>query len=224
MRLSRLLDVVSRSAVCALLAIAGCGKSGPKPADSDIAAYLAQTQPQYLRVGQVKTSFDSPSSSSKLPEGSWRVHVDFVLHAQQDLFAPVHGSRARRTSFDLAVAKVEEFRVARIAGVEQLGRRLGLMAEGASAPEPAVSVRLVTRKDEERPDSVTLIAEPDGKVWKFFQADAQSLNDEAVGAPMEALRATSPHTVLVTEGSAEERDYRAREAKFLDVLSKAPSL
>ncbi len=204
--------------------MSGCGQSGPKPAETDVAAYLAQTQPQYLRIGQVKTSFEQPGGSSKLPAGSWRVHVDFVLRAQQDLFAPVPDSRSRRARFDLAVAKVEEFRVARIAGVEQLGKQLGLMAQGASAPEPAVSVRLVTRKEQERPDSVTLIAEPDGKIWKFFQADAQSLDDETVGAPMEALRATSPHTVLVTEGSAEERDARARETRFLDVLAHAPKL
>ena len=209
-------------AVCAFLS--ACGKSGPKPADTDVAAYLAQTQPQYLRIGQVKTGFEAPASASKLPEGSWRVHVDFVLHAQQDLFAPTPDARARRADFDMAVAKAEQFRVARIAGVEQLGRQVGLMAEGASAPEPAIPVRLVTHKDQERPDSVTLVAEPDGKGWKFFQADAQALDDETVGAPMNALRATSPHTVFVTEGSPEARDFRAREARFLEVLARAPKL
>ena len=172
----------------------------------------------------MKTAFESPADASKLPEGSWRVHVDFVLHAQQDLFAPTPDARAHRAAFDLAVAKVEQFRVARIAGVEQLGRQVGLMAEGASAPEPAVPVRLVTHKDQERPDSVTLVAEPDGKTWKFFQADAQTLDDETVGAPMEALRSASPHVVFVTEGSPEERDSRAREARFLEVLARAPKL
>ena len=222
-RIALSFQVVARSVVWTLLlAASGCGKSGPKPADADIAAYLAQTQPQYVRIGQIRTAFQAPSSASKLPDGSWRVHVDFVLRAQQDLYTPVPDTRARRSSFDRAVAQFEQFRVKRIAAIEQGGRQLGLVADGASAPEPAVSVRLATRKDEERADSVTLLAEPDGKEWKFFQADAQSLNDETVGAPLDVLRATSPHTVLVTEGSDEERDHRTREARFLDALLKAP--
>ncbi len=219
----RRIPVCSLLAACAL-ALSACGPSGPRPADADIGAYLAQTQPQYLRIGQVRTAFQAPASASKLPAGSWRVHVDFVLRAQQDLFAPTPDSRGRRAGFDLAVAKVEQFRVARIAAVEQLGRQAGLIPEGASVPEPAVSVRLVTRKDQERADSVTLVAEPDGKSWKFFQADAQSLDDEAVGAPLEALRSASPHIVFVAEGSQEEREARAREARFLDVLARALKL
>ena len=219
----RRISIVSSFAVGAL-ALSACGKSGPKPSDADIAAYLAQSQPQYLRISQVRTGFETPSAASKLPEGSWRVKVSFVLRAQQDLFAPLPDARKRRADFDLAVAKVEQFRVSRIAGVEQLGRQAGLMADGASSPEPAVSVRMATRKDQEREDAVTLVAEPDGHGWKFFQADAQTLDDDTVGAPLESLRAGSPHTAFVTAGSAEESDSRKREARFLDILSRAPKL
>ncbi len=205
-------------------ALCSCGKSGPKPSDADIAAYLAQGQPNYLRLGQVKATYEPASAlgNGKLPEGSWRVHVQFVLHAQQDLFAPTPAGRAQRAAFDRAVAQTEEFRVARIAAVEQLGRQAGLMAPDAASPEPAMPVSIATHKDQDLNDQVTLLAEPDGHGWKFFQLDAQSLGDDAIGAPLETLKQASPHTVFVTEGSDEERSFRAREARFLDILSKAP--
>ena len=204
-----------------VMALVSCGKSGPKPADADIAAYLAQSQPSYLRFGQLKTGFEP---ASNLPEGSWRVHVEFVLHAQQDLFAPTQAGRAQRAAFDMAVARTEAFRVARIAAVEQLARQAGLMAPAAAAPDPAMPVSLVTHKDQDLDDRVTLLAQPDGHGWKFFQLDAQALGDDAIGAPLETLKSDNPKTVFVIAGSEEERSYRAREARFLDVLSKAPKL
>ena len=201
------------------LVLVGCSKSGPKPSDADIAAYLAQGQPSYLRLGQVKASFEP---ASNMPNGAWRVHVRFVLHAQQDLFAPTQAGRAQRAAFDLAVARTEAFRVARIAAVEQLGRQAGLIAPGAAAPEPAMPVSLVTHKDQDLDDQVTLLAQPDGHGWRFFQLDAQALGDDAIGAPMETLKSQNPKTVFVTAGSDDERSFRAREARFLDILAKAP--
>ncbi len=216
--------ILASAALGLALAVSGCGKSGPKPSDADIAAYLAQGQPGYLRLGQVKATFEPIGNlgSSKLPDGSWRVHVQFVLHAQQDLYTPTQAGRAQRAAFDRAVAGVEEFRTARIAAVEQLGRQAGLMAQGAASPEPAMPVNVTTHKGQDLDDRVTLLAEPDGHGWKFFQTDAQSLSDEAIGAPLDTLKQDSPKTVFVTAGSDDERSYRERERRFLDVLSKAP--
>ena len=206
------------------LVISACSKSGPKPSDADIAAYLAQGQPSYLRLGQVKPSFEpiGQLGSSKAPDGSWRVQVQFVLHAQQDLFTPTQAGRVQRTGFDQAVAGAEEFRVARIAAVEQLGRQAGLVAPGTTTPEPAMPVSIASHKDQDLADQGTLLAEPDGHGWKFFQLDAQALSDDAIGAPIDTLKRQSPKTVFVVEGSDEERSYRERERRFLDILSKAP--
>ena len=219
-------SILASAAFSLALAVAGCGKSGPKPSDADIAAYLAQGQPTYLHLGQVKATFEPISTlgSSKLPDGSWRVHVQFVLHAQQDLYAPTQAGRAQRNAFDRAVAATEEFRTARIAAVEQLGQQAGLVAPGAAEPEPAMPVSIVTHKDQDLDDHVTLLAEPDGQKWKFFQSDAQSLSDEAIGAPLDTLKRENPKTVFVVAGSDEERSYRERERRFLEVLSKAPKL
>ncbi len=213
-------------AVALALAAAGCGKPAPKPADADVAAYLGQGQPTYVRVGQVATSFEPMRQlgGTALPEGSWRIKVSFVLHAGQDLFAPVPEAAAQRAAFDRAVAGVEEFRLPRIAAVEQLGRSAGLMKEGAKAPEPAVPVSVVAHKDQDLPDQVTLLAEPDGHGWKFVQLDAQSLSDDAIGAPLDELRRQSPSTVFVEAGSPEARAYAERARRFLEVLSKAPKL
>ncbi len=207
-------------AIC--LTLAACGKSGPKPSNADIAAYLAQNQPSYLRVGQVSAGSFEPARG--LPDGSWRMQVKFVLRAEQDLFAPIAAARSQRAIFDLAVAKAEQFRLARIAAVEQMGRQAGLMPPGARAPEPAVPVHLATHKDQELSDNVTLLAQPDGHGWRFFQAGPQALDDTAIGAPMEFLRRDSPSVIFVTEGSKEDRDYWAREQKFMAVLARVPKL
>ena len=218
--------ILASTAFALVLAASGCGKSGPKPSDADIAAYLAQGQPNYLRLGHLKADFEPIAAlgSSKLPQGSWRVHVQFFLHAQQDLFAPTPAGRAQRSAFDMAVARTEEFRTARIAAVDQLGHQAGLIAPGGTAPEPAMPVSVVTHKDQDLDDRVTLLAQPDGGGWKFFQLDAQSLSDEAIGAPVETLKQESPKTVFVVEGSDEERSFREREGSFLDILAKAPKL
>lgn len=211
------------AAAVLLLWSAGCGKSGPKPADADVAAYLARAQPTYLRVGHVETSFEPMTDlgASKLPAGSWKIVVHFVLHAEQDLFAPTAETRSHRAAFDRAIGEVELYRVARIAAVNQLGKQAGLVAPGATAPEPAVAVGLVTHKDQDLPDQVTLLAEPDGQGWKFFQLDAQSLSDDAIGTPMDDLRSASPTVRFVTAGTDEAKADAAKEQRFLDVLAKA---
>ena len=221
-----LLDIAVRSAALAgLLTAASCGKQAPKPADADIAAYLAQSQPPYLRLGNVSTSYEAPSSLSaagKLPEGSWRVHVKFTLRATQDLYEPTPATLASRAEFDRAVAVAEQYRLPRIAAVNQLGQQAGLVAPGATSPEPALTVAVLTRKDQDRPDEVTLLAEPQGHGWSFIQLDAQTLSDTDVGAPLDDLRHSSPHTVFVTDGSEEARSYAERERRFLTVLAKVP--
>ncbi len=210
-------------AAAVLLAAASCGKSGPKPADADVAAYLARSQPAYLRLGQLHTSYEPATDlgTTKLPMGSWRVHVRFVLHAEQDLFAPVPDARTRRAAFDRAVSEAELYRLSRIAAVERLGKQAGLVTEGATVPEPAVPVGLATHTGQDLPDQVTLLAQPDGSGWKFFQLNAQTLSDDAIGAPLDELRRESPKTRFVVEGSPEAREAALREQQFLAVLAKA---
>lgn len=204
-------------------ALTGCSKPGPKPSNADIAGYLAQVQPGTLQVRDVRPSFEALSElgSSKLPTGSWRVLVQFTLHAQQDLYAPTATGLEQRADFDRAVAQFEQFRVARIAGVEQLAHRADLMPPGAIAPEPAMPVSVVTHKNQDLADTVTLLAQPDGTGWKFVQLDAQTLSDAAIGAPLDDLRRQSPATHFVVADSAEEQMFRTRAARFLQVLAKA---
>ena len=207
----------------ALTALAACGPAAKKPADADVAAYLAQSEPTYLQVSGVKTSFEAISTLGRknLPAGSWRVHVDFTLHAREDLYAPQTGYRERRADFERAVAAVEQYRVARIAAVERLAKQLGLMKQDDAAPEPAVPLTIVTHEKQDLADSVTLLAQPDGAGWKFAQLSEQALADDAIGAPVADMRSTHPHAVFVIAGSAEEQDYTAREARFLDILRKS---
>ena len=206
------------------LALAGCGQHGPKPTDGDIEAYLAASQPAYVRVTKVSGRFEGISSlgSSKLPEGSWRVHVTFTLEPREDLLAPTAASRAHRADFDRAVAGMEEFRIGRIEAVDRLGRQLGLVAAGASSPESAVVVAVSARRGQALEDKVDLLAEPEGKGWRFFQLNAQSLDDATIGAPMATLKAGAPKTVFVAAGSQEEREFAAREKRFLDIIAHAP--
>jgi hypothetical protein len=206
-----------------LLAVASCGSPAKKPSDADIAQYLTNSQPDYLRVGGVSASFEPVSDlgGAKLPAGSWRARVQFTLQAQRDLYAPTPGSLAMRVRFDHAVSAFEEFRVARIEAVEQLAKKVGLMPEGALAPQAAVALAISTHKGQTLNDHVTLLAQPAGKGWKFFQLDAQTLSDEAIGAPLGELRARSPQTMFVEAGSAEDRAYSEREQQFLQVLAKA---
>ena len=203
-----------------VLMVAGCGKSGPKPGDADIAAYLAQSQPAYVRVGQVGVTAIRPAQGGQ--PGAWRIDVHYTLHATEDLFAPTQAARAQRAAFDRAVGAVENYRVQRIEAVEQLAKQVGLMPDGARSPEPAMEVALVTHKDEEKPDSVTLLAQPQGHAWQFFQLTAQSLADDQVGAPMDELKRASPATHFVTAGTDEARTEAGRATRFLDVLSRAP--
>ena len=210
---------VFATCVLAMLA-AGCEKSGPKPSDADIAAYLAQSQPAYVHVGQVGVTSMRPAEGGH--PGAWRIDVHYTLHAGEDLYAPTPAARAQRIAFDRAVAAVEDYRLPRIADVERLARQVGLMPDGARAPEPAMEVALVTRKDDEKPDSVTLLAQPEGHAWQFFQLTAQSLADDQVGAPLDELKRASPATQFVTAGTEEARTQAAKAARFLDVLSRAP--
>ncbi len=206
-----------------LAALSGCGPAAKKPADADIAAYLAQSEPTYLQVTGVKPSFEALKTlgSRDLPAGSWRVQVDFTLRATEDLYGPPADMRQRRADFDRAVAAFEMYRMARIQAAEQLAARIGLMKQGDAAPEPAVPVSIVTHAKEERADSVTLLAQPDGKGWKFAQLGAQALGDDAIGATLADLRATSPHTNFVMAGSDEARADAMREQKYLAALAKA---
>ncbi len=199
-----------------LLALSGCGSDAKKPTDADIAAYLAQSSPNYLHVSGVKSSFTAAKVA-----GSWRVKVDFTLHATEDLYGPQSNVRAMRADFDHAVANFEQYRVARIAAVDQLARQVGLMKPGDAAPEPAVPVMLITHAKQDLADSVTLLAQPDGAGWKFFQLDAQTLPEDAIGAPLADVRAASPHTVFVMAGSDEDRAYAVRRQRFLAAVAKA---
>ncbi len=206
-----------------VLAASGCGGNAKKPSDADVAVYLAQSEPSYLHVSNVKTSFEPASAlgRSKLPDGSWRVHVTYTLHATQDLYAPDASAAAQRRAFDQAVNGFELYRLPRIQAVEQLALRAGLMRQGDATPEPAVAVSLKTHANQDLPDGVTLLAQPDGASWKFAQLDAQSLPDDAIGAPLEDLKRTSAHTVFVMAGSDEDRAYLAREQRFIAALAKA---
>lgn len=208
--------------LAATLALAACG-SPAKPAAADIAKYLAQSSPAYLRVGAVSFTAEPAGDlgGAKLPAGSWRLKVQFTLHALQDLYAPTPESVALRRDFDHQVSLTEGFRVARIEAVERLAKQAGLMPEGALAPEPAMAAAVTTRKDQDLTDHVTLLAQPDGKGWKFFQLDAQALSEDAIGAPMQDLQQASPKTAFVLAGSDQDRAFQSREKQFLDVLAKA---
>jgi hypothetical protein len=207
-----------------VLALAGCGSNAKKPADADIAAYLAQSQPSYLHLSNVAATFEPAKSGNgtTVPDGSWVVKVTFNLHATEDLYAPVPQTRQERENFDTAVMKFEAFRAIRIAYAEQLGQRVGLMKQGDPAPEPAVAVNLVTHAGADLADSVTLLAQPDGTAWKFAQTGAQSLSDDQVGAPLKDLQATAPHTHFVQAGTEEERDLHNRMLRYLAKLAEAP--
>ena len=207
----------------ALAALSGCGPAPKKPAEADIAAYLAQSEPSYLQVSGVKASFEAMKTlgTHDLPAGSWRVHVDFTLRATQDLYAPQSDTRQKRADFDRAVASFELYRVPRIEAANQLAVRIGLMKQGDAGPEPAVQIALVTHDKQELPDSVTLLAQPDGAGWKFAQLGAQTLGDDAIGAPLADIHATSPHTVFVMAGSEEARADALREQRYLAALTKA---
>ena len=217
------MNLRATASLLVVLAAAGCGSNAKKPSDADVAVYLAQSEPSYLHVSNVKTSFEAISAlgRSKLPDGSWRVHVTYTLHATQDLYAPDAGAAAQRRTFDQAVTGFELYRLPRIQAVEQLALRAGLMRQGDATPEPAVAVSLKTHTNQDLPNGVTLLAQPDGAGWKFVQLDAQSLPDDAIGAPLDDLKHTSPHTVFVMAGSDEDRAYLAREQRFLAALAKA---
>ncbi len=207
----------------ALAILSGCGPAAKKPSDADIAAYLAQSEPDYLQVSGVAPSFEAVSTmgTSSLPPGSWKVTVRFNLHATQDLYAPQAGAREARAAFDHPVAAFEMMRVARIAAAERAATQLGLMRKGDPAPEPAVPVAVRTHDKQDLSDSVVLLAQPDGAHWKFAQTGPQSLSDEAIGVRLADLRASNPHTVFVVAGSDEDRTYREREERFLAALAQA---
>ncbi len=206
-----------------LAALSGCGPAAKKPTDADIAAYLAQSDPTYLQISGVKPSFEALKKlgSKDLPTGSWRVHVDYILRATEDLYAPSADMRQRRADFDRSVAAFELYRVPRIEAANQLAAKIGLMKQGDAAPEPAVPVSLVTHAKQELSDSATLLAQPDGNGWKFAALGAQALSDDMIGAPVAELRATNPHTVFVVAGSDEARADALREQRYLAALSKA---
>ena len=217
---------MSPRAIASLLlitALSACGSDAKKPADADIAAYLAQSEPGYLQVSGVKPRFEAIHAlgSKTLPAGSWRVHTDFILHAKEDLYAPQPGTRQRRADFDRAVAAFELYRVARITAAEQLAVKMGLMKPGDAAPEPAVPLSLVTHAKQDLADSATLLAQPDGTGWKFFALSEQALADDAIGAPVADMRAASPHTVFVMAGSDEDRSSNLRAQRYLATLAKA---
>jgi len=206
------------------LALAGCGSSAKKPSDADIAAYLGQSQPSYLRVGNVSPSFEVAKSSSgpALPEGSWRITIAYTLHATEDLYAAAADTRQQRLDFDRQVSKFEAFRANRIAYAEQVAQRAGLMKQGDPAPEPPVSVSVVTHSSQDLQDRVTLLAEPDGTGWKFFQTDAQALSDDQVGAPLATLKSGATHTHFVVGGTEEERSFHNSMLRYLAALARAP--
>ena len=205
------------------LSVASCGKSAPKPADADIAAYLAQSAPRYVRVDAVTPTFEAvkDTGNGKVVAGSWRVSVGFTLHALEDLYAPVGYAAGQRAAFDKVVRGFEMYRLERVAAAEQLAQRVGLMKDGDAAPEPAVPVHVVTHAGQDLTDHVTLLAQPDGKGWKFFQLDAQTLGDDVIGAPVAVLREAAKRTAFVVEGSPEDRAFQGREQKYLETLSKA---
>ncbi len=207
----------------ALTALSGCGPAAKTPTAADIAAYLAQSEPTYLQVGGVKPSFVAMKTLGPrdLPAGSWRVHVDFTLRAAEDLYAPAAGMRQQRADFDRAVAAFELYRVPRIEAANQLATRIGLMKQGDAAPEPAVPIAIVTHAKQTLSDTATLLAQPDGNGWKFAALGAQALSDDAIGAPVADLRATSPHSVFVMAGSEEAGVAARREQRYLAALSKA---
>lgn len=217
------MTVRAAAAFLALAALSGCGSDAKKPSDADIAAYLAQSEPAYLRVSGVKPVFEAISSlgSKTLPAGSWRVKVAFMLHTAEDLYAPAQGARENRAAFDHAVAAFEQYRVARISAAEQLAMKIGLMKQGDATPEPAVPVSVVNHANQDLNDSVTLLAQPDGTGWKFAQLSAQALADDAIGATLADIKATSPHTVFVMAGSDDDKSYALRQQRYLATLAKA---
>ena len=206
-----------------LALLSGCGPGARRPSDADIAAYLAQSEPDYLQVSGVAPKFEALRSlgGHDLPAGSWRVNVTFNLHATQDLYAPQPGAREARAAFEHTVAGFELMRVQRIEATNALAVRVGLMKQGDPGPEPAVPVVVSTHDKQDLSDSVVLLAQPDGAHWKFAQMAAQTLSDEQIGVPMADLRTANPHTVFVTAGSSEDNAYRERQARFLAALSKA---
>ncbi len=212
-------------ALLATAALTSCGPKAKQPAEADVAAYLAQSEPSYLQVSGVKASYEAATSlgASPLPPGSWRVHVDFTLRPNEDLYAPPADERDRRADFDRQVAAFEIYRLPRIEAANELAARIGLMKKGDAGPEPAVPLSLVHHAKEPLADSVTLLAQPDGAGWKFVQLSAQALSDDTIGAPVSDLRATSPHTVFVMAGTDEARSYATREAKYLGALKKSAS-
>ncbi len=198
-------------------ALASCGPAPKRPSDADVAAFIAQSEPGYLRVGNVTTQFERANSN-----GAWRVHVTYTLHTNEELYAPVPEARQERLTFDQAVSRFEAFRANRIDYVDRLGLAAGLMRQGDAAPEPAVAVRLVNHAGQDLKDSTTLRAQPDGAAWKFYSEDAESLRDDQIGAPLANLRAAAPHTQFVTADTQEERDLHNRMLGFLSKLASLP--
>jgi hypothetical protein len=205
------------------LLLNGCGDDTKKPSEADIAAYLAQSEPGWLHVSGVKGEFEKADSAgtSKVAEGSWRVRVTFNLHTTQDLYTPESDARSLRLNFDKKVNEFTLYREARIAAVNDLALRAGLMRQGDATPEPAVPVVLTTHADQDIPDEVTLLAQPQGSVWSFVQTDAQKVSDSDIGAPLDEIRRSSPRTVFVIAGSDEDRAYRVRAGQFLAAIAKA---
>ncbi len=205
------------------LLLTGCGDDAKKPSEADMAAYLAQSEPSWLHVSGVKGEFEKvdTSAGSKVAEGSWRVHVTFNLHATEDLYAPESDAKALRLTFDKVVNGFTGFREARIAAVNGLAERAGLIRPGDATPEPAVPVVLTTHANQDIPDEVTLLAQPQGSVWSFVQTDAQKVSDSDIGTPLDDIRRSSPRTVFVIAGSEEDRAYRVRAAQFLSAIAKA---
>jgi hypothetical protein len=205
------------------LVLSCCGKPAPKPADADIAAYLAQSAPPYVRISGVTPTFEAvkDNGDGKVVPGSWRVSVAFTLHTTEDLYGPVGYAGGQRAAFDKVVRGFEMYRTERVAAAEQLAQRVGLMKAGDAAPEPAVPVHVINRAGQDLPDHVTLLAQPDGAHWKFFQLDAQSLGDDVIGAPVATLRQSAPRTIFVVEGSPDDRTYQQREQRYLETLNKA---
>ncbi len=206
-----------------LALLSGCGQDAKKPSAADIAAYLAQSEPEYLQVSGVSPRFEALKqlSGKDVPAGSWRVTVTFNLHATQELYAPQPGAREARAEFQHTVAAFELMRVARIQAAEQLAARVGLMKKGDVAPEPAVPVVVTTHAKQDLSDSVVLLAQPEGARWNFVQMGAQALSDEAIGIPLADLRANNPHAVFVVAGTDEDRSYRDRAERYLAALAKA---
>jgi hypothetical protein len=205
------------------LALAGCGSPAKKPSIAEIATYLVQSQPTYLHVSGVSGDFAAAKAagSTSLPDGSWQIRVQFVLQAQEDLYGPTAASAAMQINFDRTVTATEQFHATRIAAVDQLATRIGLLQPGAVDPEPAIPVTLTTHKGQAVTDHVTLIAQPAGQGWKFVQEGAAAPSSDAIGTPLETLRQANPKTVYVIAGSDQEQNYRNRENQFLQILAKA---